>query len=984
MSPGFEWTQDQAAAIKLLGGPARHTMLYGGSRCVAGDTVLDGHTMTIRQLAKLGLPVWVETSVGPRLAEPPFLKGRAELLRVDLSDGRSVTVTDDHRFWDGQSWVKAQTLVPGSVLAVRSSSLCRRQTSSERGLSGYVEDARRSMRKAGDYLARCLSGFRRYGRRLLQAVARGLKDRALPSYALAHSRSDLFLGDRVEQSRGSSIHRGHRRELGLEHIRSGRAWFPRATTDGSLAFAQSSGSQDRDCGQIYEWSQRLRRACRQSLRLSCRLLSSARPVHSARVLFAQFFGLSYDIPLASGYDLEKVLRVTRVAEQDYFTLHVPVVEQYFANGILHHNSGKTFVLCGAVATRALKAPGSRHAIFRHRFNHLKTSIGFDTFPKMMSLRFPGVKYKIDRTDWVIKIGDGSEIWLGGLDDKERTEKILGQEYATIYFNECSQIAYSAVLMARTRLAQKTVLINRGYYDCNPPGSKHWTAMLFVNKKDPASRPAGQPIPNPDNFAATVMNPFGNRHNLSEEYIAELEALPERQRNRFLLGKFTAELDNALWTVDSFPNKIPGDMAAAIRWAEEYCERIIVSVDPSGASGEEDKRSDEIGIIVAGRTHDKKYVVLCDGTLRAGPATWARRAIGLYKDFKADAIVAERNFGGAMVAHTIRAENSSIPVREVVAARSKSIRAEPISALYSKGVVRHATGMGELEDQMCVEKGTLIETARGQIPVEEVLSSDWVMTRDGLAPLKWAGKTGNASELVEISTKSSSIRVTACHPIYLSKSRKFANALSVKPSDSLLVSRNWASMGPRSLGVGDGFIGCLGGIIDMPAAISCIARYTKNTLATFLKASTFITSMEIRAIIGSTISGLALGRSTLPSIFDKDSIPHSPKRNPAHASFAGQKRGPIGEESQIDFAQTHARSALVESVRKIQVDNVPVYNLSVADGYLPEFYANGILTHNCNMTTAGYMGERSPDRLDALVWALSDLSQGTQVQILGVM
>ena len=37
----------------------------------------------------------------------------------------------------------------------------------------------------------------------------------------------------------------------------------------------------------------------------------------------------------------------------------------------------------------------------------------------------------------------------------------------------------------------------------------------------------------------------------------------------------------------------------------------------------------------------------------------------------------------------------------------------------------------------------------------------------------------------------------------------------------------------------------------------------------------------------------------------------------------------------------------------------------------------------NMTTAGYMGQRSPDRLDAMVWALSELSQGSEgVTVIG--
>lgn len=359
-------------------------------------------------------------------------------------------------------------------------------------------------------------------------------------------------------------------------------------------------------------------------------------------------------------------------------------------------SGKTFLLVTALVSRAIKAPGSRHAIFRHRFNHLKTSVGLDTLPKVMALRYPDVPYKIDRTDWVVKVG-GSEIWLGGLDDKERTEKILGQEYATIYFNECSQISYSAVLMARTRLAQKTTLINRAYYDCNPPGSRHWTALVFVSKRDPASKPAGAPLPNPDNFAAMVMNPDGNRENLAAEYIAELEALPEKQRNRFLLGKFTAELDNALWTPESFSQRLREDPIAV----SEECSRVVVAVDPSGASGPDDKRSDEIGIVVAGRRRsDNKYVVLADRTVRAGPSEWARVAIRAFREFKANYIVAEKNFGGAMVKHTIQSQEKYIPIKEITASRGKAVRAEPISLLYDKGEVMHIdTGLGELEDQM---------------------------------------------------------------------------------------------------------------------------------------------------------------------------------------------------------------------------------------------------------------------------------------------
>ena len=45
--------------------------------------------------------------------------------------------------------------------------------------------------------------------------------------------------------------------------------------------------------------------------------------------------------------------------------------------------------------------------------------------------------------------------------------------------------------------------------------------------------------------------------------------------------------------------------------------------------------------------------------------------------------------------------------------------------------------------------------------------------------------------------------------------------------------------------------------------------------------------------------------------------------------------------------------------------VPVYNLMVADGYLPEFYANGILVHNCTWVPED-TPTKSPDRVDAAV------------------
>ncbi len=116
-------------------------------------------------------------------------------------------------------------------------------------------------------------------------------------------------------------------------------------------------------------------------------------------------------------------------------------------------------------------------------------------------------------------------------------------------------------------------------------------------------------------------------------------------------------------------------------------------------GREDSRSDSVGIVVAGIGIDGKAYVLADRTCALSPAGWGRMAVNAYHEFKADAIVAETNYGGAMVEAVIRAADSSVPYIQVSAARGKAVRAEPISALYEKDMVRHVGRFPELENQM---------------------------------------------------------------------------------------------------------------------------------------------------------------------------------------------------------------------------------------------------------------------------------------------
>lgn len=126
-------------------------------------------------------------------------------------------------------------------------------------------------------------------------------------------------------------------------------------------------------------------------------------------------------------------------------------------------------------------------------------------------------------------------------------------------------------------------------------------------------------------------------------------------------------------------------------------RVVVAVDPSGTDGKDE--GDDVGIVVAGRGIDGRGYVLADRTCKLSPDGWARMAVTAYHQFQADRIVAERNFGGAMVEAVIRASDRSVPYKEVTASRGKVARAEPISGLFEQGRVSMVGGHPELEDEM---------------------------------------------------------------------------------------------------------------------------------------------------------------------------------------------------------------------------------------------------------------------------------------------
>ena len=194
----------------------------------------------------------------------------------------------------------------------------------------------------------------------------------------------------------------------------------------------------------------------------------------------------------------------------------------------------------------------------------------------------------------------------------------------------------------------------------------------------------------------------NRHNLAPGFIEALESQYSGTRlgRQEMDGEFITDIEGALFSFENL-EKSRSD-------PPENFDRIVVAVDPPASHHD---KSDECGIMVVGATygndpkHWKAYLLEDLSIAKARPEEWAKRAITAYREFGADCILAEVNQGGNMVESIIRQVDPLVAFKSVRAKSSKTIRAEPISALYDQGRVRHCKVFEKLEEQMILMSST---------------------------------------------------------------------------------------------------------------------------------------------------------------------------------------------------------------------------------------------------------------------------------------
>ncbi len=235
------------------------------------------------------------------------------------------------------------------------------------------------------------------------------------------------------------------------------------------------------------------------------------------------------------------------------------------------------------------------------------------------------------------------------------------------------------------------------------------------------RPIGllkQIISDPGTFISRGST-FDNRAHLSRKFLSVVTRKYEGTRlgRQELNAEILEDVEGALWKrslIDE--NRIQELQLPPL-------ERIVVAIDPNASSSED---ANECGIVCAGLGSDGCAYVLDDISGVMGPHEWAREAISLLNMRRGDRIIAETNNGGNMVENTLRMIDPNVPYHAVWASRGKITRAEPISALYEQGRVRHVGPFPRLEDQMCAFTVDFNRSEMGYSP-DRVDALVWALT-----------------------------------------------------------------------------------------------------------------------------------------------------------------------------------------------------------------------------------------------------------------
>ncbi len=219
-------------------------------------------------------------------------------------------------------------------------------------------------------------------------------------------------------------------------------------------------------------------------------------------------------------------------------------------------------------------------------------------------------------------------------------------------------------------------------------------------------------------------------------------LNEMGRKAFMLEcqhDIFGDRDGALWTAGLISE------TRIVNKKLPNFKHIVIGVDPAVTS--DAKKSDETGIILAGLGEDDHGYILADFSGHHTPAEMSTIVMKVWAKYGANSVVIETNQGGDFVEQIFRNADPNMPIIQTRAFHGKSLRAQPISAMYEDHRIHHVLYYDERDGKFTNPLGKLEKQMTTWHPKDDRKSPDRV---DALviALMHLMKQSGHTSQIID--------------------------------------------------------------------------------------------------------------------------------------------------------------------------------------------------------------------------------------------
>jgi phage terminase large subunit-like protein len=614
--------------------------LLGGRGCLAeGTPVWDPSTQQYRNIEKMTEPGWVLTTEGPAISSPSYIKGEAELFRVETAKGNVVLATAEHQFLTQRGFLPLAEIGSDDLIASLDPQAL---PASVQHCSDTVEDFRNDCRQQPRY----------DGLQLLLDSTDDLEQLLLLDDALGHnlcesetddssiSLEDIRLClDYVLQSRRYSSLDGRQTQADqlppellvdeqfqqrllvvLQFLHKtypqndSNLWLnldvlPQTVSaceclsfdfpEGQRRFHEDAFSeltlefQTSETGQLRSSPQNTNQLLLEEERSSC-VPSSCKP----SFFNSKFTSLWVGEPYSEYTTWEKISTVESVGVQRFYDIHVPGPNNYLAAGMFHHNSGKTYTASNHIYEYSATLPFVEEneivyiALIGSVFDDVKATMieGKSGLLKIVP--------EEDLLKWNRTVGEISWKVIGPKGEyrevqclsytSEKPDKLRGPNTHLVWIDEYAKFkdANSDPQKAGTT------------WDNMMKGLRNGTRPHVIVTGTPTDCRLSKYLLQHKLMKLSHMTTIDNRENLPESFFEELMLADPNSRSyrQEVLGELIFDNPDAIFmqeTIDNGRSAIPEDASIVYK---------VLGFDPSASSS---KDADECGIILSAYTPEVK-------------------------------------------------------------------------------------------------------------------------------------------------------------------------------------------------------------------------------------------------------------------------------------------------------------------------------------------------------------------------------------------